>query len=99
MDDREYEEFCVLANWLQYKGVEEGGRYWEMHVKAQEALEVYERRHQTKRSHYYDEYFFPYIVCKNKRFGADKDWDSKEWERNFPRDYEAMIAKYMQELS
>ena len=88
MSDEDLKKFYELANWLQYKAVEDNENYWHWHSAIQQFITKYEmfNKHQFK---YYDDYFYPYIVVKGGKYG--QDYTRKDWERDFPNNYEALL--------
>lgn len=92
----EREEIYQLANWLQYKWLENGD-YRKYHFAIQDLIRYMEMQYPER---YYNEYFFPYIVVRGDRRykGEDSVCSSKDWERLFPNDYDALLEKYKEEL-
>lgn len=97
LSNKEYEELCELANWLQYKAVEERDAYWTFHIEAQNFLQKAEMFGPYDKE-YYGDYFFPYIVVKGDKMGGNVPWTSKDIEREFPHDYPALLAKWKNAL-
>lgn len=96
LTEEEYEELCELANWLQPKSVEDRS-YWKWHIAAQKFLMKAESAQKFSKS-YYDDYFFPYIVVRGHPSNGTKKMTSKDFEDEFPRDYEATLEKWKQIL-
>lgn len=92
----EREEIYQLANWLQYKSLEDKG-YRKWHFAIQDLITAIEMLHPKR---YYEEYFFPYIVVRGdrRRKADDGIFSSSDWEKKFPNDYEAILEKYKEEL-
>ena len=92
----EREEIYQLANWLQYKSLEDKD-YRKYHFAIQDLIGYMEMLYPKR---YYQEYFFPYIVIRGDRRykGEDGIRSSEDWERLFPNDYEALLEKYKEEL-
>lgn len=92
----EREEIYQLANWLQYKSLEDND-YRKYHFAIQDLISAFELLYPKR---YYEEYFFPYIVVRGdrRRKGEDGIFSSSDWERLFPNDYNALLEKYKGEL-
>lgn len=92
----EREEIYQLANWLQYKSLEDND-YRKYHFAIQDLISAFELLYPKR---YYEEYFFPYIVVRvdRRRKGEDGIFSSSDWERLFPNDYNALLEKYKGEL-
>lgn len=92
----EREEIYQLANWPQYKSLEDKG-YRKYHFAIQDLISAFELVYPKR---YYEEYFFPYIVVRGdrRRKGDGGIFTSEDWERLFPNDYYALLGKYKGEL-